>query len=125
MLLCAEGPGDVDWCVDEGAVVTQGQLLAFLNPPERCGSRRLLAPVAGQLTARRSRLWRAVAPGEPLAVLSGAPSEVRALRQAERAGLSARLVELGDGSGPLRAALVAPERRAVLARLAELDAASP
>lgn len=123
MLLRADTAGDVEWCVEEGAAVVPGQLLAFLNPTDRCGSRRLVAPAPGVVTARRSALWRAVEPGAALAALDGTEDDVRTLRREEQRGLAARLDALREPHGALAQALIVPERHAVERRLTELAAA--
>jgi hypothetical protein len=81
---------DIDWCVEVGAEVSQGQPLAWLCAPGRCALEPLAAPVSGRLVARWTGLLRTVLAGEGVALVGdGDAAAVRAL-EAQRL---AQLVE--------------------------------
>lgn len=83
---------DIDWCVEVGAQVTQGQPLAWLCGPGRCALEPLAAPGDGTLAARWTGLLKVVKAGEPVAVVGGDEAAVAAVRAREAERLAAQEV---------------------------------
>jgi multidrug efflux pump subunit AcrA (membrane-fusion protein) len=70
---------DIEWCVEVGAEVAAGQVMAWLCAPGRCGLEALTAPVAGRVVARWTHLVKTVLAGDAIAVVGdGDDAAVRA-----------------------------------------------
>lgn len=91
---------DIDWAVEAGAVVAEGQPLAWLCAAGGCALTPLAAPCPGVVSARWSGLLRTVRPGELVAVIDGEPA---ACVSEERARLRVRVEELSAELAEVRA----------------------
>lgn len=122
--------GVVEWRVEPGAAVIAGQPLAWIAGPGRCGLIAIAAPSAGTLTWRRHVSLETVYQGELCALVDGDAPELDACREAERDAASRAVTELRaeharliaeEGTRPLAAALLGPQRVGIEARLSTLE----
>lgn len=115
----------LEWRVEEGAPVVQGQVLAFLEVPGECAYPELRAPGSGQLTARWADVTPAVA-GALVAVIDESPGTCRAAELValvrHRAALDAATARLRAATPGPAVALLAAERRALDVERAAIDA---
>lgn len=87
---------DIDWCVEVGARVTQGQPLAWLCGPGRCALEPLAAPRDGTVAARWTGLLKVVQAGEPVAVVGHDEAQLAAVRAREAERLEAQVVAVRE-----------------------------
>jgi pyruvate/2-oxoglutarate dehydrogenase complex dihydrolipoamide acyltransferase (E2) component len=117
----------LEWLVQEGDVVTEGQVLAWLAVVDHCALLPLKAPVAGRVTARWTQLLTAGPAGAIVADIDGGGERCRAAERdalrAERAHRLERLAALdARRTTPMAATLVGPEARELESWLAAADA---
>lgn len=120
------GTYGLEWLVEPGARVQQGQVLAWLAVADHCALLPLNAPVSGVLTARWSPLISSGRAGTIVASIDGdeAPC-LAAQRQAltqERAVVIERLEAIAaKASHPTATALLDPERQRLSRWLVECN----
>lgn len=97
MPLTAPFAGTLEWRVEEGAQVTQTQVIAWIAVKDHCALRPLIAPSPGRVCWRRSEELAHVEAGEPIALLRDDPPALAECLAAEHRAAQFLLAQLlGD-----------------------------
>jgi hypothetical protein len=120
--------GVLEWRVEAGTAVAARAVLGWIAGPGRCGLIAVVAESAGQLTWRRSAALESTWQGEVCALIDGDEAELQECLAAEREAAVRAIGELErelgvlETKGPLREALLGPQRRTMEERLTLLRA---
>ncbi len=114
MPLTAPFAGTLEWRVEEGEIVTQTQVIAWIAVKDHCALRPLISPSRGRVCWRRSEELTIVEAGDPVALLREDPQARTECLASERQAAQLLLAQLRRDRSALEERVASTLRRELL-----------